>query len=48
MNRIITERCVLDVTARGLELVELIPGWTRDQVQAAELAGRDVLLLSDQ
>jgi len=35
VNRIVTERCVLDVTARGLRLVELIPGWTREQVQAA-------------
>ena len=33
VNRIITERCVLDVTPAGLKLVELMPGWTRDQVQ---------------
>ena len=33
VNRIITERCVLDVTPAGLKLVELMPGWTREQVQ---------------
>jgi 3-oxoacid CoA-transferase subunit B len=33
VNRIITERCVLDVTPAGLQLIELLPGWTREQVQ---------------
>ena len=34
VNRIITDLCVLDVTAEGLKLVELAPGVTRDDVQA--------------
>ncbi len=34
VNRIITERCVIDVTPTGLEVVELLPGWTREQVEA--------------
>jgi 3-oxoacid CoA-transferase subunit B len=34
VNRIITDLCVLDVTPQGLELVELAPGVTRDEVQA--------------
>ena len=33
VHRIITERCVLDVTPSGLKVVELLPGWTKDQVQ---------------
>jgi 3-oxoacid CoA-transferase subunit B len=33
VNRIITDLCVLDVTAEGLKLVELAPGVTREQVQ---------------
>ncbi len=33
VNRIITERCVLDVTTDGLTVVEVLPGWTRDQIQ---------------
>ena len=33
VDRIITERCVLDVTPEGLRVVELLPGWTREQVQ---------------
>jgi 3-oxoacid CoA-transferase subunit B len=32
VHRIITERCVLDVTPGGLHLVEVMPGWTREQV----------------
>jgi 3-oxoacid CoA-transferase subunit B len=32
VHRIITERCVLDVAPDGLHLLELMPGWTRDQV----------------
>ncbi len=34
VHRIITERCVLDVTPAGLKLVEVQPGWTAEQVQA--------------
>ena len=33
VNRIITDYCVLDVTPKGLELVELAPGVTAQQVQ---------------
>jgi 3-oxoacid CoA-transferase subunit B len=35
VHRVITERCVLDVTPAGLAVVELLPGWTREQVQAS-------------
>jgi 3-oxoacid CoA-transferase subunit B len=35
VHRIITERCVLDVTSDGFAVVELMPGWTREQVDAA-------------
>jgi 3-oxoacid CoA-transferase subunit B len=35
VHRIITERCVLDVDPEGLRLVELMPGWTREQVEAS-------------
>jgi 3-oxoacid CoA-transferase subunit B len=34
VDRIITDLCVLDVTAHGLELVELAPGMSLAQVQA--------------
>ena len=34
VNRIITDYCVMDVTPEGLELCELAPGVTADQVQA--------------
>src|SRR5213080_1291110 len=34
VNRIITDYCVLDVTPRGLKLVELAPGVTAEQVQS--------------
>jgi 3-oxoacid CoA-transferase subunit B len=33
VNRIITDYCVLDVTPEGLELIELAPGVTAEQVQ---------------
>jgi 3-oxoacid CoA-transferase subunit B len=33
VDRIITDYCVLDVTPKGLKLVELAPGVTADQVQ---------------
>ena len=32
VHRIITERCVLDVGADGLQVVEILPGWTREQI----------------
>ena len=35
VHRIITERCVLDVTPAGLRVVVLLPGWTKEQVQAS-------------
>jgi 3-oxoacid CoA-transferase subunit B len=35
VHRIITERCVLDVAPDGLHLVEVMPGWTREQVVAS-------------
>ena len=35
VHRIITERCVLDVGPDGLHLLELMPGWTREQVAAS-------------
>jgi 3-oxoacid CoA-transferase subunit B len=34
VNRIITDYCVLDVTPRGLKLIELAPGVTAEEVQA--------------
>ena len=34
VDRIITDYCVLDVTDRGLKLVELAPGVTAEQVQS--------------
>ncbi len=33
VDRIITDYCVLDVTPKGIQLVELAPGVTADQVQ---------------
>ena len=26
------ERCVLDVTPAGLQVVEILPGWSREQI----------------
>src|SRR5438309_954791 len=34
VNRIITDYCVIDVTREGLELIELAPGATVDEVQS--------------
>ena len=34
VGRIITDLCVLDITALGIRLVELAPGVTREEVQA--------------
>jgi len=33
VHRVITERVVLDVAPDGLKVVELLPGWTRPQVE---------------
>ena len=38
VNRVITERCVLDVTPAGLRVVELLPGWSREDVAASTAA----------
>lgn len=35
VHRIITERCVLDVTPNGLKVVEILPGWTKEQIEAS-------------
>jgi 3-oxoacid CoA-transferase subunit B len=34
VNRVITDYCVIDVTKEGLELIELAPGTTVDEVQS--------------
>lgn len=33
VHRIITERCVLDVTPAGLKVAEILPGWTKQQLE---------------
>ncbi|MGQ0701604.1 MAG: 3-oxoacid CoA-transferase subunit B [Gemmatimonadales bacterium] len=35
VHRVITERCVLDVTPAGLQVVEVLPGWSQDQIVAS-------------
>ena len=35
VHRIITERCVLDVTPEGLQVVEALAGWSRAQIEAS-------------
>jgi 3-oxoacid CoA-transferase subunit B len=35
VHRVITERCVLDVTPAGLKVAEILPGWSREQVEAS-------------
>jgi 3-oxoacid CoA-transferase subunit B len=42
VNRIITDYCVLDVTPDGLELIEVAPGVTPEQVQ--ELTGANLVI----
>jgi 3-oxoacid CoA-transferase subunit B len=42
VDRIITDLCVIDVTPKGLKLVELAPGVTKEQVLAATGAELDV------
>jgi 3-oxoacid CoA-transferase subunit B len=32
VNRIITDLCVIDVTPKGLKLIELAPGVTKEEV----------------
>ncbi len=44
VNRIITDLCVLDVTAGGLELVELAPGISLEEVELKTGAGFEVKL----
>jgi 3-oxoacid CoA-transferase subunit B len=34
VHRIITDRAVLDVTAEGLQLVEMAEGYTAEEIQA--------------
>jgi 3-oxoacid CoA-transferase subunit B len=45
VNRIITDYCVLDVTEEGLELTELAPGVTSEQVQ--EMTGPKLIIRGD-
>ena len=35
VHRVITERCVIDVVPGGLKVVELQPGWSKEQVIAS-------------
>ena len=35
VHRIITERCVLDVTPTGLAVVEVLAGWSKAQIEAS-------------
>jgi len=45
VNRIITDYCVIDVTPKGLELIELAPEVTAEQVQ--DLTGPRLILSPD-
>jgi 3-oxoacid CoA-transferase subunit B len=45
VNRIITDYCVIDVTPKGLELIELAPGMTAEQIQ--ELTGPRLIVSPD-
>jgi 3-oxoacid CoA-transferase subunit B len=48
VHRIITDLCVMDVTPDGLELIELAPGVTRDEVhQKTEAKLRDAAGLAE-
>jgi 3-oxoacid CoA-transferase subunit B len=38
VHRIITERCVLDVTPEGLRVVEVLPGSSREEIAASTAA----------
>jgi 3-oxoacid CoA-transferase subunit B len=42
INRIITDLGVLDITPKGLKLVELAPGVTREEIQAKTGAPIDI------
>jgi 3-oxoacid CoA-transferase subunit B len=35
VHRIITERCVLDVTPQGLKVVETLEEWSKSQIEAS-------------
>jgi 3-oxoacid CoA-transferase subunit B len=45
VNRIITDYCVLDVTAEGLRLIEVAPGVTADDVQS--MTGPKLIVADD-
>jgi 3-oxoacid CoA-transferase subunit B len=42
INRIITDLGVLDITPKGLKLVELAPGVTKEEIQAKTGAPIDI------
>ncbi|MEY3936093.1 MAG: hypothetical protein RLZZ202_295, partial [Pseudomonadota bacterium] len=42
VNRIITDLGVLDITPKGLKLVELAPGVTKEEIQAKTGAPIDI------
>ena len=45
VNRIITDYCVIDVTAEGLRLIELAPGISAEEVQ--ELTEPKLIIADD-